>query len=233
MKLQLVTITGADDSIAPEALLGLRETFPFVEWGILLAESQEGAPRYPSLAWLQRLSQLAAHLRLAGHLGGRWMLEACAGNWSFKRERPLLWPMFDRIQLNFHSQAHRIDAEHFVPALVSEAADKQVIFQLAEVHSDWLERAAARGANVAGLFDASGGTGRLPPQWPAPSRGWMGYAGGLSPENVADQLRRIETVAGEADIWIDVETGVRSNDDRRFDLDKVERFLAATQPWVG
>lgn len=232
MQLKLVTITGADDSITPEALLDLAERFPFVEWGILCAEGREGRPRYPSLAWLQSLSRYAAHLRLAGHLCGRWMVEAGAGNWTFKRERPLLWPMFGRIQLNFHSQAHHIDAERFVPALVSEAADKQVIFQLATASSDWLERAVAGGANVAGLFDPSGGAGRLPPQWPAPSRGWMGYAGGLSPENVAEQLRRIEAVASEADIWIDVETRVRSSDDRQFDPEKVERFLAAASPWV-
>lgn len=233
MKLKLVTITGADDSIAPEALLGLKEQFPFVEWGLLLSESHEGSPRYPSLAWLQSLSRHAAQLQLAGHLCGRWMRDACAGAWSFKWERPALWPMFDRLQLNFHSQGHRIDAQRFVPALVSEAADKQVIFQLADVNNDWLERAVARGANVAGLFDASGGTGRLPQQWPVPNRGWMGYAGGLSPQNVAEQLRRIETVAGEADIWIDVETRVRSSHDRQFDLEKVEKFLAAASPWVA
>jgi hypothetical protein len=233
VKLKLVTITGADHSVAPEALLGLKEKFPFVEWGILLSKDQAGVPRYPSLEWLQSLSRHAAHLRLAGHLCGRWMRDACVGNWSFKREQPSLWPMFGRLQLNFHSQPHRIDAERFVPALLSEAADKQVIFQLAEGHSDWLERAIARGANVAGLFDASGGTGRLPQQWPVPNRGWMGYAGGLSPQNVAEQLRRIEAVAGEADIWIDVETRVRSGDDRQFDLEKVEAFLVATRPWVG
>ena len=47
MKLQYVTMTGADESVDPKALIELSKEFPFVEWGILIG-SQSGM-RFPSV----------------------------------------------------------------------------------------------------------------------------------------------------------------------------------------
>ena len=52
----------------------------------------------------------------------------------------------------------------------------------------------------------------------------VGYAGGFNPENVADKLHYLLTNDEVGDFWIDMESGVRTDD--WFDLDKVRRVLA-------
>ena len=53
----------------------------------------------------------------------------------------------------------------------------------------------------------------------------MFHAGGFNPENVADKLHYLLTNDEVGDFWIDMESGVRTEDDW-FDLDKVRRVLA-------
>ena len=84
--------------------------------------------------------------------------------------------------------------------------------------------------NHAILFDASAGRGVAPEGWPAPLPGhFCGYAGGINPDNVAGHIDKI-AAAGAQDTWIDMESGVRTDD--RFDLDKVRRVLKIAEPFV-
>ncbi|MDF2421383.1 MAG: hypothetical protein OPY06_00025, partial [Nitrosopumilus sp.] len=74
--------------------------------------------------------------------------------------------------------------------------------------------------------------GILPDQWSAPFEGaYTGYAGGLGPDNLENELHKIAEVCGENPIWIDAETKLRSDNDRIFDLQKGE-FLKIAEPWV-
>ncbi len=74
----------------------------------------------------------------------------------------------------------------------------------------------------------------MPRAWPSSGLAtYVGYAGGLGPENVEEQLPLIAQAAIGADgFWIDMETRVRSNLDRLFDLEKVERCLTILEPFV-
>ena len=75
----------------------------------------------------------------------------------------------------------------------------------------------------------------LPERWDHPLAKTAipcGFAGGLSPENVASQIEKILPVVGETPFWIDAETHLRSDDDRRFDLERVRRFLEEARPYV-
>src|SRR4051812_39531430 len=56
MILDFVTITGADDNVDLLFLDDMTTKYPHVEWGILLSDSRKGQPRYPSDAWLARLT---------------------------------------------------------------------------------------------------------------------------------------------------------------------------------
>ena len=83
------------------------------------------------------------------------------------------------------------------------------------------------------LFDQSGGTGLLPGEWPKqPPNQYCGYAGGLSPDNLQQEMEKISKVA-TGTIWIDAETLLRSENDKVFDLEKVRRFLEAAKPWIN
>lgn len=54
--------------------------------------------------------------------------------------------------------------------------------------------------------------------------------GRLNPDNVAGHLLAIEKVAHGYTTWIDMETGVRTQD--AFDLDKVRRVLELAAPYA-
>jgi len=58
-----------------------------------------------------------------------------------------------------------------------------------------------------------------------------GYAGGLNPDNIEQELIKIEAVVGDAEIWIDMESGIRNKKDE-LDLEKCERVLAIAERWA-
>jgi hypothetical protein len=236
MIIDRVTVTGADDSIEPERLLDIGAAFPWVEWGVLLSRRQEGSPRFPSLAWIEKLAAIDPGRRprpvLSGHLCGGWVRDLARGEFTFAKERPAIANIFARVQLNFHAEPLLIDAKPMARALL-DWDRREYIIQFDKVNDGVLASLASDGVRVVPLFDTSGGAGREPESWPsAEIFQYSGYAGGLHPDRLPAQLDRIATAAGEARIWIDVETHVRSDDDTKFDLNKVIRFLTAAQPFV-
>jgi phosphoribosylanthranilate isomerase len=138
--------------------------------------------------------------------------------------------MFARVQLNFHTEPHGILAGL---DKVLEAGDqgKAFILQCDGVHDEAVYEQGRRHPGVVSpLFDLSGGAGVLPVEWPPAWSGVRcGYAGGLGPANVAEQLARIERAAPGASFWIDMERRVRSEDDSQFDLKKVRKVLEQIQ----
>ena len=93
----------------------------------------------------------------------------------------------------------------------------QLIFQIDGVNDVLLNQSRGDGLNAVPLYDLSGGAGVLPSKWPRQQDGvYTGYAGGLGPRNVLDQIEKIREVANGR-IWIDMETRVRTEDDARLD----------------
>jgi phosphoribosylanthranilate isomerase len=207
-----VTITGADDAIDPADLVRLSREFPFVEWGILFSAKRAGvSPRYPSLAWIDRLLSHHADLRLALHLCGSTARD------KMKGRDPFPTTGFGRVQINGFD-VH----EAF---LLERAEGHEVILQCrseADLQGYATFIAARPNLRASILFDPSGGRGLEPARWPrAPLGVRMGYAGGIGPDNVLDVLAAIGPVEPT---WIDMESGVRGDGDR-FDLAKVRRVL--------
>lgn len=229
--LNRVTITGADNSIRPQDLLPLTEQYPFVEWAILLSERIPGNPRYPSPEWIEELRQYK--LPLAGHICGAWVRKLVVQkDPAVFEEHPEFLEMFPRIQLNF-SPYHA--APLFLDVL--KKYPNQFIFQVGNKgkaeKENLLRIGLDMGLNLAVLFDRSGGKGVLPSEWPQPiDPFYLGYAGGLGPDSLEEQLPKIAEVVGRRTIWIDMESRVRSEDDRVFDLDKVRTCLEIAKPWI-
>lgn len=253
MHLDRVTVTGADDSISPNDLVSLTQEFPFVEWGILVSHSQgtigQGSPRFPSARWItdiQSLAETTGIFNLSLHLCGRWVRDLLA-------KGEINWPdsllhCFQRVQLNFHADKTPCEPKSFASAL--KKIGKQFIFQIDGAKgNEHLDAAHSEEVPACyGLFDISGGAGILPQEWPAPiyldvspgahgegveSYAYHGYAGGLGPENLDDQIPLIAKACAGARIWIDMETRVRSRDDLKFDLSKVRHCLEIAAPFVG
>jgi hypothetical protein len=181
----------------------LQTEFPFVEWGILVSKSAAGRNRFPSLEWI---SKIPNNFNISIHVCGRWVREMCEGNVDWYFELKDVLGGFNRIQLNFHGYTHRIKEKDFINGLKRienlkfgrgrGKGDKQFIFQLDGVNDPLVDIAKTGGINAVPLFDLSGGEGRLPPFWPV-SEGYCGYAGGLSPDNVVEQLGKIEKIVGK------------------------------------
>jgi len=234
-----VTMTGADDSIQPAQLLPLQREFPFVEWGILCSRSSMGRNRFPSDIWLMTLAHFQRSLidsgeglTLSCHLCGRWVLEILVGNQNFVPELTShVWDIFSRVQINTHAEPH--DYTENGIAKLNALVGKEFIFQYDNVNTGLIDLATEKQVNHSALFDLSHGAGKLPSEWPdlLPDTK-CGYAGGLSPENLEDQIKRIEEKAGDKEIWIDAETHLYSDNGRQFDLGKVRRFLEIASPYV-
>jgi hypothetical protein len=235
--LDVVTVTGADDTVHPDDLLAISKQYPFVEFGILLGRIPS-CPRFPSGMWRDRLCYLVEEnrsLHLSAHLCGRLVDSFLDGCVCFDEH-------YGRHQVNTHGEPHSFDVSSVrANVRLVNSFGSQVIFQYDGVNTNamlaCLGRHPADGydhLSVATLHDLSHGEGRLPAEWRRPIPGvYTGYAGGLSPENVAEQIEEILRVTGEQPFWIDAETHLRSDDGKRFDLDKVVRFLEASRPHVA
>ncbi len=231
-----VTVTGADDSIRPEELFLIAERYPFAEFGILLSRNHGGNRRFPSRIWLEELFALwkeDQQLTLSAHICGQWVRELCTGNPSFFQEFMDISDMFSRFQLNFHAEKHSLDIKELSFILKHALMNRPVILQMdGENERVFYALKTVKGITPLPLFDKSSGAGIVPNEWPVqiPNQ-YCGYAGGLSPDNLADEMEKISAVTHDH-IWIDAETLLRSNNDSRFDLTKVTEFLKIAEPWV-
>jgi len=231
------TVTGADDSVHPYQLIDLAEEFPFVEFAILLSRNSMGNTRFPSREWIHHLvgDCLDRSMNFAGHICGAWVRELLMGRWpthDFLNIDDDFQEFFQRWQINTHAVPHKFDTVKLWEIVQTlENHGQTIIFQHDNVNTEMIECMGDH-KNVAALFDLSHGAGVLPEAWPKPLAIPCGYAGGLSPENVAGQIEKIATIVGDRQIWIDAETKLRSPDDQIFDLGKVRAFLEAAKPWV-
>lgn len=251
MALERVTITGADNMTSIRRMLELSDQYPFVEWGVLVSGSAH-TDRFPSDDWIHELIRAnqnrvfdeKAPMNLSMHLCGSWVTQLLKGKLNIG-ELPALLTQVQRLQINTHAAPHTISDSAY-PLLVelSKAMrDGQgtIIFQ-----GDRVNEAFAAAAllftpflSTAILYDQSHGAGVLPDKW-RPSSRFMhaGYAGGLGPDNLHDQLPLISLAAGSHGLttglegfWIDMEGKVCTQGEG-LNIPAVERVLQICEPWV-
>lgn len=233
--LKLVTFTGADDSVKAVDILKVEQKYPKTEWGILFGGGVLGGTRFPSRAWVESEVPVLAEagVNLSAHLCGRFVNDlVLRGDFTwFYSYSEKVTEAFDRIQINFHGMEYEA-AKAFYYRIMGEPY--QFIFQKDLVNQDIFNTyvTISGGKNAVELFDVSHGAGVLPKgnRWPGrkdQDQNYLGYAGGLGPHNITEQLPLIDKVAGEGPYWIDMETKVRSNKDYQFDLGKVEAVCKA------
>jgi HTH-type transcriptional repressor of NAD biosynthesis genes len=232
--IKIVTITGADDSIKPKDLFELSEKYPFVEWGILFSSKNNGKKtRYPSLEWVSELMEWSELINLSAHLCGDYAKEVISG--SDKGHEILKWlsPAFKRFQINYNfefGKSHNLREFH---NLIDEFPNRDFILQYNESNKKICDYYAKLNC-VQFLYDSSGGIGKEITNIPLPiENNFTGYAGGISPENIVSKIEEIKNKVQDTEIWIDMETSVRSDEDKLFDLNKVENCLILAQPYIA
>lgn len=228
MEIQYCSITGADDAVDPKKMAALAKGFPFVEWAILLLPARAGQPRFPTTQWIEDFSKTCAGNNKAMHLCDEALLGFIDGRPDILK----LMSGFRRIQLNlkFGDVEGKYDPNKLVER-VKSSPQWQFIIQYGKDKKGLLPLLKDV-PNHAVLFDESAGRGISPDSWDAPLPGHAcGYAGGMNPDNVGRNLEIISSVARGYTTWIDMETGVRTND--VFDLSKVLRVLETAAPYVA
>lgn len=224
MRINYCTITGADDRVDPCDLIELSNRYPFVEWGILCSRSRAGTFRYPSNYWIANfiddVFEIGAEVNRSAHLCGEYARKFVSHEMKYG-----FLECFQRIQVN--GSFDNLEALKFA---VNFAKPMKIITQHNKANEKVFSKLLTCN-NHQLLFDASGGCG-IPGQWQRPySHLFCGYAGGLGPDNLAYELKKIQAVAGDTCIWVDMESGIRTSYHLNgktidmFDLEKVEKCL--------
>ena len=204
-----VTFTGidirADIDALPESAFGF-------EYGVLYAETPEGRNRYPSK---DVAHERLLHLRHTSRLAALHVCGMTARLALVVGELQMLTGLVQRIQINGSVQPDELQC------LCSLFPDHVMITQ----HSGANRFLARSGIeNHAILVDGSGGRGQLPSEWRRPSSTQaVGFAGGLGPLTIQNQLAAIQACAS-GEWWIDMESGIRDDNDW-FDCEKVHEVV--------
>ena len=218
--LKHITFTGVDSRTDISELLRIRDKYPLVEFGVLLSEKwAENGNRYFNPDDFYKLTKLG--LRLSGHLCGSLargtvkdgfnkLEEFCGGYLE----------IFQRVQLNIAPYRNIVDKISFdyVPQTLDE-----IIIQQRKPNDCELFMKSELPHYCSMLLDASGGRGIDTEVLTMKSDYKIGYAGGFNPENTAKKLEYLLNDENVGDFWIDMESGVRTDD--WFDTKKVEQVL--------
>jgi hypothetical protein len=214
---KIVTFTGLDDCVDLGRVIELSTRYP-IEWGILFGGiGNHISNRFPSMETVNKILELKdlanRSLRLSAHFCKNYSDIILRNNFIRRLFMDVSYDdvvrvgkRFTRIQLN--SGRYNLDN---VKSFMNDV-DREVIIQSRSKvfpSSDIL-------CKVSCLHDLSGGKGIIGKHFPVQTLDWVGYAGGIGPDNVLDILGMIDAHS----FWIDMESGVRTDD--WLDLDKCE-----------
>jgi len=220
-KMKQITFTGIDGWTNPYDLKVIQNQWPMVEFGVLLsAHWYENGMRYFNPDALYRIAHEG--LNLSCHLCGSIakfavrnnfypVVELCKGRFD----------IFKRCQLNIAGYKDN------PPTLRIDAPDslEEVIIQQKSVDNIELWRSGLPNPNLTVLLDASGGRGIVSDIYALDTPLKVGYAGGLSADNIVKALTFLEQSPVVRQYWVDMESSVRTND--VFDVNKVWAVMDA------
>lgn len=222
--LNKITFTGADNQTDIKEMIQLSFDYPHVEFAILFSKNKSGVERYPDAKWVKNLLDNAPpHMNLAAHLCGQWVDDITKGNMSFL-DIDIFREKFKRIQLNCTGKRLNSIYNSNVFEQLHKYSNQFILggnYKNVYPNLDNLKE-----GHICPLFDCSGGKGILS-SWQKPFTFkdkpiYCGYAGGLNPGNVKEEVIKIKEL-GEFDFWIDAETGLRENS--QFSLEKCKSFI--------
>ena len=209
--LRTITFTGADNSIRPQDLYDVSGTEEFIEWAILLSEKKIGTPRYPDAKWQNDMYDAYDEVTaFAIHLCGSYTHNLIYGTGSEWQFLPKIISIAPRIQLNFYHDGEKIINEGALLSNFQNLGFREFIFPYSINNLSLVNKLMANGVHCSILFDGSGGRGLLPNQWPLVVEGIScGWAGGLGPNNLKEQLEVIAPQSLGNRGWVDMESSLR------------------------
>ena len=243
MILEKITCSDMREYNEIDDIIDLGKKYPMAEFAIQAHPSKFSAhmPRY---VWFDTLAHASRvnDINLAMHVNAEWRTEICHGNipyeikrmWDLKRDNGK--SIIGRVQVNINGgkDSFRFYANK-VADIIRAYPDIEFIFQYTTRQRNRLKRLDKMNVPFSMLFDASGGRGISPDTWRAPvmSNHKMGYSGGLSPENVADNLNKINMVLPlDYKTWIDAEGKLKDAETKQFDTVRAEQYIQNAIRWM-
>lgn len=250
MNLRYITCSDIREQNGIDDALGLLSLSPKVELGIQAHNPSMnfGAPRFEWLKELLKISFLReTPLNIAIHVNYEWCSQMADGGAStdvWPAEIKYLFdcrdrngkPLIRRWQLNIGDNTHGINGNKLAE-LCRVFPDREFIFPYNAKNSVTPEIQLAHrynDCNFSLLYDASYGAGISPESWNAPvyKNRPMGYAGGLSPENVAANLNKIAAVCpADYTTWIDAEGKLKTPGTMLLNNYRATRYVQAALEW--
>ena len=245
MKLRYITCSDPREHNSIKSIIELSR-LPHAEIAVQCHPSKmsNGMPRNIWFNELLREMKQLQHGNLAIHINNEWSNDICTKgiipdiiyDW-IKIERTHNKPLIKRIQLNMsQNTADNIDV-CALRAIFYEFRHTEFIFQYNDKTRAAIEKLHKSYAKFSLLFDASGGNGVSPENWQKPvyTDHPMGYSGGLSPDNVVGNLRKIEKFVGDDQIWIDAEGKLKSqtlfSEKPLFDVNIASAYINRANKW--
>ncbi len=237
MKLKCVTCSGANEHTNIEKLVDL-----FYNYNDKACIGIQVSGRKASFAsarfwWIKalcyHLREQEVNLNISLHLNQDWVERFCSGDVPLEVEHFLSLtladgtPFISSVQLNFMIGREKEPKVDTLFRMMKKYRDQTFIISYNEKNADFVKRLHETGAKFELLYDSSFGEGiapenRLPPVFNDIPQG---YAGGLSPENVASEIDKIDQVIPlNGSFSIDAE-GRLKGDDGHLSLEKCKAFL--------
>lgn len=223
----LCSFVGVDTNTDIDVIRKLEEVSPIaLEWGVLYSPGRAGRQnRYPSFSFIKDFLHERDDFEKSLHLCGE------AVDQYLNNSNPEISTLIERsgcrTQLNFAIDKYD---ESFLLDKVVELHEKHcLILQCNKSKKKFIDKLIKlipeeNKGNVNILYDGSGGFGRVISKAEAPFPGFFtGYAGGINPTNVTEIVEMIDKVVADAPYYIDMESGIRTDD--WLDLDKCKAVI--------
>ena len=236
MVLKYITCSGANEHTNIDDLLALVKEYPIMEIGIQVSEKKimENPARFD---WITALHEKVVTLKIAPnialHVNGDWVQQFANRaiipelDYFLTLRNGLKDCFIKRLQVNFLiGNNHRINFGRFCQAMTDHSA-RPIVLPYNKQNSAFVHKLHSKSIKFDCLYDSSHGEGILPQQLQAPvfKDCLQGYSGGLSADNVAEQLQKLSLVVkSKRAIYIDAEGKLKGNDGH-LDLQKCKAYI--------
>ena len=246
MNLVYATCSGTNEFTDIKNLVCLMKLYPLGEIGVQVSEKQspKGGAR---LEWIHELAAYLKHhhdtINAALHVNRTWVEEMCRGVVVEELEDLLELrdccgaPFFKRIQLNFKLGRDdvREDCDDAI-VMLQRRLGRRFILSFNESNARLVRRLWLKGLLFDCLYDSSFGKGIAPDSREKPvfTNVLQGYAGGITPDNVVTELKKIAKAVDNSPacgrVYIDAQKGLEDNNGH-LSLNKCEDYLIKARFW--
>lgn len=251
MRIECVTSSGIGPHNNIDKFVGLGKQYPMAEFAVQTSRDKffQHNDRYEFFRALVAACTMN-DVNLAMHVNLEYRTDLCRGIvpeifrnlWDIKRSKGTTHadkPVIGRVQININggNDDFEFHADKVADVIRAYSGIK-FIFQYAPAQRERIEQLDKQNVPFSLLYDVSGGEGKLSrDSWGGiilPNH-QTGYAGGLSPDNIAENLDYInKLLPADYSTWVDAEGKLKSPDDngkKLFDTTLAEKYIKNACAW--